>query len=108
HLGRFAAADPEIRAAANAYWCVPKNRLINLHKIRDYVVHIADSQLATMLIEALGEKSRQIDRHWALIALLSGWGRDHHLVKPAIDALWDETDNDLEGLVALIPEIMAD
>src|SRR5690606_10174003 len=31
-VGRFAEADPEIRKAANVFWCDPKRRLIKLHQ----------------------------------------------------------------------------
>lgn len=107
-VGRFAAADPEIRAAANAYWCEPTNRLINLHKIPGYVAQVADPPVAAALVKILGEKTTKFDRHWALSALLAGWGRDHPDAKPAIDALIYALDEDLDDVVALIPEIMPD
>ncbi|NMF98207.1 NACHT domain-containing protein [Aromatoleum toluolicum] len=107
-VGRFAAADPKIRAAANAYWCEPKNRIIGMYKIRHYVAHTADAPVAAALIGVLGEKKEQFNRHWALSALLVGWGRDHPEVKAAIDALADAADEDLADLAALLPEIVAD
>lgn len=107
-VGRFAAVDPEIRAAANAYWCEPKNRLINMHKMPGYVAQVADPSVAAALMGILGEKEKSIDRHWALSSLLAGWGRDNPAVKPAIDALADAADEDLDDLAALLPEIMPD
>lgn len=107
-VGRFAAADPEIRAAANAYWCEPENRLINMYNLPSYVTQVADPPVAAALIAVLGKKNSHFDRYWALSALLAGWGRDHPKVKPAIDALADAADEDLDDLVALLPEIMPD
>lgn len=107
-VGRFAAADPEIRAAANAYWCEPNNRLINMHMMPGYVAQVADPPVAAALVEVLGEKKNNFDRHWALSALLAGWGRLHPEVKPAIDAITDAADEDLDDLVALLPKIMPD
>jgi len=105
-IGRFAAADPEIRAAANAYWCKPKNRLINMHQLPGYVAQTADPPVAAALIEVLGEKKSSFDRFWALSSLLAGWGRSHPEVKPAIDALAALADEDLDDLAALLPDIM--
>lgn len=107
-VGRFAAVDTEIRAAANAYWCEPKNRIIGMHQIPGYVAKVADPSIAAALIEVLGDKTKRFDRHWALNALLTGWGRDHPEVKPAIDALADAADEDLGDLAALLPEIIPD
>lgn len=107
-VGRFAAADPQIRAAANAYWCKPDNRLINLHKLPGYVATVADPPVAVALVEMLGEKKHPMDRYWALKSLLAGWGRWHPAVKAAIDALADAADEDICDLVALLPDIMAD
>jgi hypothetical protein len=106
-VGRFAAADPEIRTAATVYWCEPKNRLINMHKIPHYVAQVADPPVAVALIETLADKGKGIDRYWALRALLTGWGRDHPTVKVAIDALANG-DEDLDHLAALLPEILSD
>lgn len=107
-VGRFAAADPEIRVAANAYWCEPENRIIGLHQLSGYVSQVADPQVADALVGVLGKKESRFNRYWALTALLAGWGRDHPTVKPAIDALANVSDEDLGDLASLIPEIMAD
>lgn len=107
-VGRFAAADPEIRTAANAYWCEPKNRLIGMYKMPAYVAQVADPPVAAALIGVLGDKKKGFERHWALTSLLAGWGRDHPVVKPAIDALADAADEDLVDLVAQLPEIVPD
>src|SRR5205085_2004882 len=37
-----------------------------------------------------------------------GWGRDDPEVKPAVDALANATDPDLDDLAALLPDIMPD
>jgi hypothetical protein len=108
NIGRFAAADAEIRAAANAYWCNPEKRLINVNNVPEYVGQVADPVVAVALIEMLEESKSRFDRYWALRALLAGWGRDHPLVKPAIDALVDSADEDLGDLLSLLPEIMSD
>lgn len=107
-VGRFAAADAEIRAAANAYWCDPKKRLINMSNLPEYVAHVADSSVALALIDILRERTNRFDRYWALNALLVGWGRDHPQVKLSIDALADAADEDLNELVSLLPEIIVD
>lgn len=107
-VGRFAVADPKIRAAANAYWCKPENRITGMYKIPAYVEHVADPPLAAILIEILSEKGKRFERYWALRALLAGWGRDHPEVKPAIDMLANAPDEELEDLVALLPEIVPD
>lgn len=107
-VGRFAAADPEIRASANAYWCEPKNRLINMYKLPGYVAQVADPPVAAALIGVLSDKNNHFNRYWALRALLAGWGRDHRLVKPALSALADAADEDLYDLAALLAEVMPD
>ncbi|MBD8092548.1 NACHT domain-containing protein [Pseudomonas fluorescens] len=107
-VGRFAAADPDIRSAANAHWCEPKNRLIKMHALPNYVAHVADRQVAAAMIEVLGNREEKFNRHWALSTLLTGWGRDHPEVKSAIDALIDAVDEDLDDLVALLPNIVLD
>ena len=107
-VGRFAAVDAEIRVAANAYWCEPKNRLINMYKLPSYVAVIPDSSVGAALIEVLSDKTRGFAHHWALKGLLAGWGRDHPMVKPTIDALCQSTDEDIGSLVALLSEIMRD
>jgi len=107
-VGRFAAIDPKIRAAANAYWSDPGRRVLGLHRMRGYVTEVADSSVATALFEALEQPKRSFDRYWALTLLLEGWGRDHPDVKRAIDKLAGADDDELEDLVSLIPEIFAD
>ncbi|HXP74499.1 MAG TPA: NACHT domain-containing protein [Stellaceae bacterium] len=107
-VGRFAKADPAIRAAASAYWCDPKNRLLNLRNVSAYVAQVADAPVADALIGVLAEAKTSLDRHWAVSALLAGWGRDHPAVKPAIDALVDANDEDCGDLMALIAKIMPD
>lgn len=107
-VGRFAAFDSAIRVAANAYWCEPKNRLINMSKLPGYVVWVADTQVATALIEVLHDPTSKFNRYWALNALLAGWGREHPNVKPAIDALAKLPDEDLDDLAPYLPEIMQD
>lgn len=107
-VGRFAAADPAIRAAANAYWCDPKNRLINMSKLPNYVVWVADTRVAAALVQVLHDPDSKFNRYWALKALLTGWGREHPEVKPAIDALANVPDDDLDNLAPFLPEIMKD
>lgn len=107
-VGRFAAVDLDIRAAANAFWRTPRNHLINLHMASGYVAHVADPSVAEALIGVLSEGKRSIDRYWALKALLEGWGREHPDVKPTIDALVDADDAYLVDLVAHIPDIILD
>lgn len=106
-VGRFALADPAIRAAANAYWCMAENRLINLHWIHFYAGQVGDHVIAEMLIEQL-DVVKRTDRYWALRALLTGWGRDHTLLAPVLDDLSKCSDETLVDLAALIPEIMGD
>lgn len=108
HIGRFAAADPDIRSAANAYWCEPKNRLSGMYQLPAYVEQVADQSVADALIEVLHQKKEGFDRQWALRALLTGWGRDHPGVKPAIDSLIDAADEDLCDFACHLPEIMLD
>lgn len=105
-VGRFAAADPAIRTAANSYWCEPKNRLINMRMLPGYVAQVADPPIASVLIEVLKNRSNNFDRYWALSALLAGWGRNHPEVKSAIDALADAPDEDLHDLASLLHEII--
>lgn len=107
-IGRFAAVDPEIRVAANAYWCDPRTRRISMYAMASYVAQVADPPVAAALIGILGDKESRFDRYWALSALLAGWGRNHPDVKPAIDALADADDEDLSDLVAFLPKIMPD
>jgi hypothetical protein len=74
----------------------------------DYVSQVADPLIAAVLIEVLGNKEEKFNRHWALSAILAGWGRNHPKVKSAIDVLIDAADEDLDDLAALLPEIMPD
>jgi len=107
-VGRFASADPKIRVAANAYWCKPKSHLIGLHKIVGYVAQIADRPVADALIDGLHNRDNGFGRHWALNALIYGWGRDNPEVKAAIDALVYMADEDLYDLAAFLPIIIPD
>lgn len=107
-IGRFAAADAEVRAAANSYWCDPEKRLTTIYNLPTYVAHVADSSVASALIAVLREKTNRFDRYWALSALLVGWGRDHPQIAPCIDKLADAADVDLNDLVSLLPEIILD
>ncbi len=107
-IGRFAAADTQVRIAANSYWCDPKKRLVNMYNLPTYVAHVADSSVATMLLAVLQEKTNRFDRYWALKALLVGWGREHPQIAPYIDKLADAADEDLVDLVSLLPEIIPD
>jgi energy-coupling factor transporter ATP-binding protein EcfA2 len=106
-VGRFALAHPNIRAAANAYWCEPKHRLISLYNLPPYVTKCADPEIALVLIEMAKNKAEHFNRHWALVSLLAGWGRNHPATKSAIDDLAAFADEDLEDLTALIPDIEA-
>ena len=106
-VGRLAREDTEIRVAANQYWLDPEHRIIGMHKIRFYVEHVADEEIARMLIDVMREKAG-FDQHWALLSLLTGWSRDDRLIKPALDELLSWTDERLVNLAALLPELMAD
>jgi len=106
-VGRLAREHPEIRAAANEYWLEPEHRIIGMHKIRFYVEHVADEEIARMLIDVMREKAG-FDQHWAVLSLLTGWGRDDPLIKPALDELLSWTDERLVNLAALLPELIAD
>lgn len=106
-VGRFANADPNIRAAVTAYWSQAKNRLINMYKLPHFVAQVADPDMAKILIGILGGKSG-IDRHWALKALISGWTLDHPDVGDTIHTLAAADDQSLADLVALLPAIMPD
>jgi energy-coupling factor transporter ATP-binding protein EcfA2 len=106
-VGRFALADDRIRAAANAHWLVPENRLINLHHLKGYVAQVADRELAEMLVGVVAG-TRRMDRHWAVLAMLTGWGRDHPDVRPTLDALVNGPDEDLADVVALVPQLIPD
>lgn len=106
-VGRFAEADPAIRTAANTHWLEPRNRLISMYKLPNYVAYAADPDVGEMLVGMLGE-TNNMDRYWAVTALLSGWGREHPLVGPAFDKLAQADDADLLDLVSLLPEILPD
>jgi hypothetical protein len=70
-VGRLAREHAEIRAAANQYWLEPEHRIIGMHKIRFYVEHVADEEIARMLIDVMREKAG-FDQHWAVLSLLTG------------------------------------
>ncbi|MES2045278.1 MAG: NACHT domain-containing protein [Pseudomonadota bacterium] len=106
-VGRFAAVDPEIRAAVNAYWRGPKNRLIHLHFLHNYVARAADDDMAALLVELL-PSAKRMDRHWIVRAMLEGWGRDDPRVKDSFDKLVEGPDEDLYHLAALLPELDLD
>ncbi|MBB5720194.1 energy-coupling factor transporter ATP-binding protein EcfA2 [Stakelama sediminis] len=106
-VGRFAAADPDIRAAVNAYWREPKHRLIHLHFLHGYVANAADDTMAALLVDLLPDAKR-MDRHWIVLAMLTGWGRDHPLVKACLDQLITGPDDALIDLVALVPRLDPD
>ncbi|WP_278412567.1 NACHT domain-containing protein [Stutzerimonas kunmingensis] len=105
-VGRFAVAHHEIRVAANAYWSDPKNHLITLYQLPAYVAHVADQEVADVLITILRQSKEGLKRYWALKALLVGWGRDNPIIKPAIDSLIDGADEDIYDVSAFLPEIM--
>ncbi|MGY4534623.1 hypothetical protein ACVW0Y_003765 [Pseudomonas sp. TE3786] len=107
-VGRFSIADPQIRAAANAYWSEPKNRLISMYRLPGYVAQVADPMVANALIEELNGEKSSFNRYWALHSLLVGWGRDHPDVKPTIDALTNASDEDLYVLASMLPQILDD
>ncbi len=108
HVGRFAAVDAEIRAAANAFWFKSDSRAIGIYKLPAYVAEVADAPMADTLIEMLSEKTPSRDRYWALMSLLVGWGSSHPKVKTAIEFLRGASDEDMCDLVDQLPEIMAD
>lgn len=107
-VGQLAAIDPEIRIAANKYWQVPENRLIGMHQLFRYVTHVADPEIAAVLLDALANEEHRFNRFWALTALLAGWGRNHPSVGSALDAVIAGPDEELEELVSLLPAVYAD
>lgn len=107
-VGRVAAVDPEIRAAANNYWGEPKHRLIGMHNLASYVPHVADPELFPLLRDILTNDKDRLARMWAVRALLEGWGREDPAVRSTLDALIDAPDEELEELVALLPAIHRD
>jgi energy-coupling factor transporter ATP-binding protein EcfA2 len=108
NLGRFAKVDSEIRASANAFWLEPANRLINMYMLPSYTAQIADEPVADALLGVLLEKENQLHRHWAVIALLVGWGRNDPKIRFAMDVLAHTNDDNLVDLVALLAEILPD
>ena len=106
-VGEFAVADPTIRAAAIAHWADPRHRLIGMHMLADYAEAAPDDQLAEILIGCM-DSEKGMDRYWALDALLRGWGADHQLLQPVIDALAKESDDRLADVVALLPRALCD
>jgi hypothetical protein len=105
-VGRIAVTDSEIRIAANAYWCDPSKRLINMSSLPSYVASVNDPILIPILIEVLGQKKQNFEKYWALNALLTGWGRDHPDVENAIDTLAERPDEELDDLVPFMAQIM--
>ncbi|MEI9849890.1 MAG: hypothetical protein WDN24_02315 [Sphingomonas sp.] len=99
--------DDVRRTAANTYWLEPRNRLISMYKLPNYLAYAADPDVGEMLVGMLGE-TKNMDRYWAVTALLSGWGREHPLVGPAFDKLVQADDADLLDLASLLPEILPD
>jgi len=106
-VGRFAKADADIRAAANAYWCDPERHLIDMHKARGYVSRVADPEVAKAFTQALAERKNR-DRYWTVAALLDGWGRDHPDVEVALTALKEQPDETLYDVAAHLPALMQD
>ncbi|RZL04179.1 MAG: NACHT domain-containing protein [Rubrivivax sp.] len=107
-VGRLAAIDPEIRSAAKKYWQDPQNRLIGMHQLVGYVTHVADPEVAAVLLEILANDEHGFNRYWALAAILVGWGRDHPAVSSALEAVIASPDEQLEELVSLLPAVYAD
>lgn len=107
-VARFAEADSQIRAAANAYWCKSENRHLHIFRLPGYVAKIADPAVAGFLIETLRDAKSPMDRYWALNCLLAGWDRSDAGIKEAIDALAVADDDEMCDLVAFLPEIMRD
>jgi len=107
-IGRFAAGDPEIRAAATKYWQDPKHRLVGLYKLASYVIHVADFEMAAVLRDILDNKKHRFDHMWALEALLAGWGRDHPEVQSMVNAVIAAPDEEVEDLVSLMPRLYTD
>jgi energy-coupling factor transporter ATP-binding protein EcfA2 len=108
-LGHFAKVDPEIRSAANKYWCEAKHRLINIRHTTAYVAQVADRQVAEALISLFDNKDGgPLHRHWLVSALITGWRHDDPVIKPTIDQVINENDEDILDLVALIPKLISD
>lgn len=107
-IGRFAKADPEIRRAANAYWCEPKNHIIKLHSIPSYVAQVSDQSVADAMIKVLLRESASFEQHWAAKALIEGWGRSHSLVQPVVEAVASWEDDRLVELIAVLPLLLPD
>lgn len=106
-VGRFAQADPEIRAAANAFWRDQKRRLVSMHAAQHYVARIADTEVADALVAELAEEGG-VNKHWALTALLEGWGREHPDVQKTLTALAAQPDEKLYDFAAHLPALMKD
>ena len=107
-IGRFAAVDPEIRAAANKYWQDPNHRLIGMRDLVSYVTHVADPEVAAVLRGVLASDKHDFKRMWALKAMLAGWGREDPEVRSTLNAIIAGPDDDLEDLVSLLPAVYAD
>jgi hypothetical protein len=107
-IGRFAAVDPEIRAAATKYWQDPNHRRIRMSDLVSYVTHVADPEVAAVLRGVLADGKHDFNRMWALKAMLVGWGREDPEVRSTLDAIIAGPDEDLEDLVSLVPAVYAD
>lgn len=106
-IGRLAAGDPEIRAAATRYWQDPEHRLIGMYRLVDYVAHVADPEIATVLRQVVADGEQRFNRTWALKALLVGWGREHPDVRSSLNAVIAAPDEELEHMVSLLPAVYA-
>nr|WP_304610488.1 NACHT domain-containing protein [Polymorphobacter megasporae] len=106
-VGRFAKQDPLLREAAVAYWMEPNNRLIDLRELSGLVATVPDERLRDVLIE-IARDDTSIQKHWAVKALVSGWGTDD----AAVDGLFSEIrswpDRRLFNLGAMMPMIEPD
>ncbi|PXX46969.1 NACHT domain-containing protein [Undibacterium pigrum] len=106
-VGKIAAVDAEVRAAATAYWCKSNSATFYIYNLPGYVENVADEQILKILIDVLADLKSRFGRYWALTALLKGWGRDHPSVKPILDALAAASDEELFDLASLVPQIIS-
>ncbi len=108
YIGKFAAVDPEIRAAASKYWTDPNHQLIGMYKLVEYVTHVADPEIALLLRSILLSDKHGFNSMWAVKALSVGWGREDPDVQSTFDTIIATPDDELEELVSLLPEVYAD